>query len=388
MIMEDFIFRLPTRVMFGAGVIKKVGEVCRAQQATKIFLVTGQTSTKNSPFLPLIVDSLKQAGLSVQLYAEIEADPSIETVDRGVKVMKDFGADAVVAFGGGSPMDAAKSMAMLAANEGSIADYIRVRKTIAKRGLPVICIPTTAGTGSEVTAAAVTSDRQAKEKIGLSHDYMMPAVALVDPELHVSMPTSVTAATGIDALTHAIEAYVAVKATPVSDALALHAIRMIGANLRSAFANGSNMEARGNMAIASLIAGGAFANAGLGAVHGIAHPVGAQYSVAHGIANGIMLPYVMDYCLIANYPKFRDIAIALGEDISGRNEREAAQQAVNAVIRLNEDIGIPNSLLTVGVSSDGIEAIVKDAATYRLLPNSPRKLTAADLKIIVERAMK
>lgn len=386
--MEDYIFRLPTKVMFGVGMVKKIGEICKSQSASKVFLVTGRTSTKNSPYLSTVIASLEQSGIAVDLYAEIEADPSIETIDRGVMKMRDFKADAVVAFGGGSPMDAAKSMAMLMANEGSIADYIRVRRTILHRGLPVICIPTTAGTGSEVTAAAVTTDKQAKEKIGLSHDYMMPTIALVDPELHLSMPPSVTAATGIDALTHAIEAYVAQKATPISDALALQAIRMIGSNLRLAVADGDNLTARGNMASASLVAGAAFANAGLGAVHGIAHPVGAQYGVPHGIANGIMLPYVMEYCLIANFAKFRDIALALGEKVNDMTERQAASQAVQAVITLNKDIGIPDSLLAVGVSPSNIEDIVKDAATYRLLPNSPRKLTAADLRTIIGHALK
>lgn len=386
--MEDFLFRLPTRVLFGAGVVNKVGHACKDQKATKVFLVTGKTSTKNSPFLQVVINSLGKVGMEVKLYAEIEADPSVDTVDRGADIMKRFGADAVVAFGGGSPMDAAKSMAMLTANEGSIADYIRGRRQIIHRGLPLICIPTTAGTGSEVTAAAVTTDKESREKIGLSHDYLMPVLALVDPELQISMPPSVTAATGIDALTHAIEAYVALKASPISDALALYSIKIIGENLRSAVANGSDLEARGNMAIASLIAGGAFANAGLGAVHGIAHPVGAQYGVAHGVANGIMLPYVMDYCLLANYAKFREIAVALGENISGMSERDAAKQAVQAVRNLNEDIGIPDSLLAVGVPEQAIDAIVKDAATYRLLPNSPRKLTAKDLHVIVGRALK
>ncbi len=202
------------------------------------------------------------------------------------------------------------------------------------------------------------------------------------------MPPSVTAATGIDALTHAIEAYIAVKATPLSDALALQAIELIGANLRQAYANGNDREARSNMAIASLIAGGAFANAGLGAVHGIAHPIGARFKVPHGVANAIMLPYVMEYCLIANYPKFRRIAVALGENVNGLTDREAAGLAIAAIKNLNRDIDIPGSLRVVGVTADDREAIVKDAATYRLLPNSPRQLTIKDLDIIVGRALK
>ncbi len=386
--MQNFIFRLQTKVIFGSGAVKNIGQICKELGASKIFLVTGKTATKKSPYIPQLVAALEAVGLQVLLYSEIEADPSIETVDHGAQILKEFGADAVIAFGGGSPMDAAKSMAMLSANDGSIADYIRGRKTIVNRSLPLICIPTTAGTGSEVTSAAVTSDKKTREKIGLSHDYMMPVLAIIDPELHISMPQAVTAATGIDALTHAIEAYISLKSTPISDALALHSIKLIGENLRRSYANGNDLETRSNMAIASLIAGGAFANAGLGAVHGIAHPVGAQFGVAHGVANGILLPHVLEYCLMADYTKFKNIAIAIGEDVAGMVEKDAAKQAITAIRNLNEDIGIPETLHEVGVPGSAIDDIVKDAASYRLLPNSPRQLTAKDLRIILERALR
>ncbi len=201
------------------------------------------------------------------------------------------------------------------------------------------------------------------------------------------MPTSVTAATGLDALTHAIEAFLALKANPITDGLALTAIKMIADNLRLACANGEDLVARGNMALASLIAGASFANAGLGAVHAIAHPVGAQFAVAHGTANGIVLPYVMEYCLMANYPKFRDIAIAMGKDVLGLTAREAATLSVEAVEELKMDVGIPTRLSDIGIPADALEGIVRDAATFRLLPNSPRRLGIEDLRIIVSRAL-
>ncbi|EGO64132.1 iron-containing alcohol dehydrogenase [Acetonema longum] len=385
--MNHFLFRLPTRVMFGQGALGSIAVECVTWGVKKAFLVTGRTSTKGSPHLAALIESLEQAGITVRLFAEVEADPSVETVDRGAALIKEFGADTVFAFGGGSPMDAAKSMSMLQGNPGSISDYIRGRKTISRPGLPLICIPTTAGTGSEVTAAAVTTDTKTREKIGLSHDYMMPKLAVIDPELHVSMPPGVTAATGIDALTHAIEAYVATQAEPITDALCLHAIRLIGSHLRRAVACGKDIEARSQMAAASLIAGAGFTNAGLGAVHGIAHPVGAQFGVPHGVANGIMLPYVMEYCLMADYAKFRDIAVAMGQDVTGLSLRDAAYLAVSAVRDLETDIGIPQTLAEAGVPQDKAEDIVKDAANYRLLPNSPRQLTIADLRTIVQRAM-
>ena len=385
--MNDFMFRMPTRVIYGGEAEKNALSFCNGQKWSKIFIVTGKTSTKKSPHLLSMIEAMKGSGIEVQLYSEIEADPGVETVDKGAALMQAFQADAVVAFGGGSPMDAAKSMSLVGANGGSIIDYLRGRRSIARKGLPIICIPTTAGTGSEVTAAAVTTDKQSKEKIGISHDFLMPMLAIVDPNLHVSMPPSVTAATGIDALTHAIEAYVAVKANPITDALALHAIRLIGTSLRLAYANGADLNARSNMALASLIAGAAFTNAGLGAVHAIAHPLGGQFGVSHGVANGIMLPYVMEYCCLANYGKFRDIAQALGENICKLSEREAALKSVEAVKILKADIGIPNGLCEVNIFQDSVESIANDAATYRLLPNSPRCLMIEDLRIIISRAM-
>lgn len=385
--MNDFMFRMPTKVMFGVGALKKVPGMCKELGYSKIFVVTGSTSTRKSPHLQELLADFAGLSIVTQVFSEVEADPSIETVDQGVAVLNEFGADAVIAFGGGSPMDAAKSISLVSANGGSIADYMRGKKTYLKRGVPLICVPTTAGTASEVTASAVTTDKVAKEKIGIGHDFQMPAYAVVDPLVHVSMPPSITAATGMDALTHAIESYVALKANPITDGMALTAIRLIAENLRQACANGENVEARSNMALASLMAGVSFTNAGLGAVHAIAHPVGAQFGISHGLANGIVLPYVMEYCLMANYPKFREIALAMGENVAGMTTREAADYAVGAVHELKHDLGIAATLAEVGVPAEALEEIVKDAVTFRLLPNSPRRLNADDLRIIVSQAL-
>lgn len=385
--MNDFIFRMPTKVIFGVDATKKVPSLCREQGFSRLFVVTGMTSTKKSLHLQALLTDLASLGLVTQVFSDVEADPSVETVDSGAARLTAFGADALIAFGGGSPMDAAKSMSMVSANGGSIFDYMRGGKTFVKPGLPLICIPTTAGTGSEVTASAVTTDKLSKQKIGIGHDFQLPKYAIIDPVVQASMPSAVTAATGLDALTHAIEAYVALKANPMTDGLALTAIKLIADNLRLACANGEDLVARANMAMASLIAGVAFANAGLGAVHAIAHPVGAQFAVAHGTANGIVLPYVMDYCLMANYPKFREIAIAMGKDVSGLNLRDAAALSVEAVEELKLDVGIAARLSDIGVPAAALEDIVRDAVTFRLLPNSPRQMGLADLRIIVSRAL-
>ena len=385
--MNDFIFRIPTKIIFGTGAVKQTPALCKEQGFNKVFIVTGMTSTRKSPYLLELLDGLHTQGVATQVFSEVEPDPSVETVNRGAAELKAFGADAAISFGGGSPIDAAKSIVMVSANGDSVLEYMRVRKVYTKRGIPLICIPTTAGTGSEVTSAAVTTDKSTQEKIGVSHDFQFPAYAILDPELHVSMPPAVTAATGMDALTHAIEAYVALKANPVTEGLSLQSIRLIGENLRAACAQGNNLEARSNMALASMIAGFSFTNAGLGAVHGIAHPVGAQFGVAHGLANGIVLPYVMEYCLMANYGKFREIAAALGKNINGLTDREAAVLSVAAVRELKADVGIPSSLSDINVSVDALDSIVRDALTFRMLGNSPRSLTAEDLRIIVNKAL-
>ncbi len=384
--MNAFSFGISTKVVFGRDVVKNLAPICKDKGFTKILVITGRTSTKKSPHLQALLEQLEQAGIQVQLFSEVEADPSVETVEQGVCILQEFQADAMIAFGGGSPMDAAKSINMVNANGGSIRDYLYGRRTITKNGIPLICIPTTAGTGSEVTAAAVTTDKQNQQKIGVSHELMMPLLAIVDPVIHTSMPSGVTAATGIDALTHAIEAYVAVRANPITDGLALQAMKLIGSNLLTAYSHGDDLEARSNMALASLMAGAAFTNAGLGAVHGIAHPIGAQFGISHGVANGIMLPYVLDYYWQAGNEKLRDVAVALGEDIYQLPDKEAQRRAIVAVNTLKKDLAIPATLADVQIPADALECICADAATYRLLANSPRQLAIEDLRIIVANA--
>jgi alcohol dehydrogenase class IV len=380
---KDFVFRMPTRVVFGVGAAAKVGEECKKFKAEKAFLVTGRTATRKAAFFTTVVESLKAANIEVEVYSEVEADPSIETIDAGVEALRRSGADIVIALGGGSPIDASKALTILQTNEGSVRDYIYGKKQITNPTLPLIVIPTTAGTGSEVTAASVVTDKQGKAKLGFSHDYMMPKLAIIDPETHVGMPPSTTAATGIDALTHALEAYVSLNAEPISDALCLHSIKLIGKYLRRAVANGNDIEARSNMVLASLIAGAGFTNAGLGAVHGIAHSLGARYHIAHGVANGLILPYVMECNLIGNLEKFKDIAEALGEKTEGLTLREAAELAVDAVVQLKEDIGIPHTLKEVGVDKKDFPEIIHDTMGYRLLAINPRKLSERDVEKIL-----
>ena len=384
--MKDFLFRMPARIRFGVGISKSIADVCKEYGAQKVFVVTDNMIVQTTILDP-IKESFEKAGMPYEIFSEIVPDPAIEVVDSTADVLRKSGANLVVAVGGGSPIDAAKSICMLQTNDGSIRDYLfGGSRTVTNPSMPLICVPTTAGSGSEMTAAAVITDNQNQIKLSVTHDYIVPLVALIDPLLHAGMPGFITATTGIDALTHAIEAYVSLNASPVSDAMALQAMRLIGKNLRNAVANGNDMEARSNMAIASSIAATAFFNGGLGVVHGIAQSMGGVAHVPHGVANALILPYAMERNVVGNLEKFKEIAVALGENVEGLSLREAAEKAPAAVFQLAKDTRVPMKLKEVGVTKDHFPDIIKGTMAYRLLAINPCKLQEKDIVEILEKA--
>lgn len=384
--MKDFIFKLPTRIMFGVGKAGEIGNICKEKGYKKVMILTDPNIAKTD-LLPKLEDSIKNAGLDLGVYDQAMPDPTVELVDEVAKIVKESKADAVVALGGGSPIDLAKSVCMLQTNEGSVRDYLfGGSKTVQNPSIPLIAIPTTAGTGSEITAASVISDTQNKTKLSVTHDNLFPQVALIDPLMHLGMPPVVTASTGLDALTHAIESYVSLGSEPISDAMGIQAIRMISENLRTAVADGSNLEARTNMAIASTIAGAAFLNGSLGVVHGIAQSMGGLHHTPHGIANGLILPYAMERNYVGNLKKFKEIAVAMGQNIEGLTLREAAHSAVEAVFDLAEDVGVPTTLPEVDIQREDFPPIIEATMAYRLLAVNPCKLKAQDVENILEHA--
>ncbi|MBR0598077.1 iron-containing alcohol dehydrogenase [Sinanaerobacter chloroacetimidivorans] len=384
--MKDFQYRMPTKIRFGVGISKNIADVCKEYGAKKVFVVTDSMIIKTN-ILDSVKESFEKANMPYEIYSDIVPDPAIEVVDSTAEILRKSGANLVVAVGGGSPIDAAKSICMLQTNEGSVRDYLfGGSRTVTNPGMPLICVPTTAGSGSEMTAAAVITDNQNQIKLSVTHDYIIPRVALIDPLLHVGMPGFITATTGIDALTHAIEAYVSLNASPVSDAMALQAMRMIGKHLRNAVANGNDIEARSNMAIASSIAATAFFNGGLGVVHGIAQSMGGVAHVPHGVANSLILPYAMARNVVGNLEKFKEIAIALGENVDGLSLREAAEKAPKAVLKLAQDTRVPLKLKDVGVTREHFPAIIEGTMAYRLLAVNPCKLQEKDITEILESA--
>jgi alcohol dehydrogenase class IV len=288
----------------------------------------------------------------------------------------------VIGLGGGSPIDIAKTVAVMLGNQGDIADYFGV-DLVPKPGVPSLIIPTTAGTGSEVTPIAILSDEEEKLKKGVVSQHLFPRVALLDPELTLGLPPAVTAATGMDALIHAIEAYTSVNATDLTDLLAARAIGLIADNLRAAYARGDNLAARAAMLEGSLLAGMAFANAGVTAVHAFAYPIGAEFHIPHGVANTLMLPAVMQFNLVGNLGKFAEVAELMGQPTEGLSLREAAEEAVEAVVQLAEDLGVPTSLGEFGVKEEHLPALAEGVMKVtRLLANNPRTLTQADAEEI------
>lgn len=384
--MNDFYFRMLTRIRYGVGISGKIADFAREMGGSKVFLIADKILMETGA-LDGVFESFEKANMEYILYTDIVPEPPVKVVDEVANAMRHLSCDICVAIGGGSTIDTAKAVCMLQTHEGSIKDYLfGGSKTVTNPCVPLICIPTTAGTGAEVTAASVIDDTEKKVKLSVTHENLIPDLALLDPTLQLSLPPFVTATTGMDALTHAIESYTTLNANLVGDAYAFQAMQLISSNLRTAVSNGSNMTARGNMVVASFLAGVSLLNCNVSVVHGIAQSIGGIAHVPHGLANALILPYAMEINYIGNLEKFRNIAICLGEKVEGLSLRDAAHKSVEAVINLENDIGIPRKLSEVGVTRDMFPQIIEDTMKYRLLAINPVKITKKHVEKILEAA--
>ncbi|MBI4964942.1 MAG: iron-containing alcohol dehydrogenase [Desulfomonile tiedjei] len=378
-------FHIKTKVFFGLGGISTLGELARELGVGR-FLLVGDPALATNGLLDEAVKSLKAAGLEGETFRKVEPEPYLDNADEAAGLGKGAQADLVVGMGGGSAMDTAKAASILITNGGVAEDFIGLNRVNAP-GTKTIMIPTTAGTGAEVTFTAVFTNRQTKAKGGINSPHLFPDVALLDPELTRSVPPDVTAATGMDALTHAVESVTSRSSTVFTEALALEAIRLIGANLRRAVFHGDDIEAREQMLLGSLLGGLALADAGVGAAHALAYPLGGFYRIPHGLANAILIPHVMKFNLPAAERHLSLIARSLGEPVEGLPPRRAAAAAVEAVKTLCADIGIPAVLSEVGVPKSDIPALVESAMKVtRPVENNPRTLSAEAAQGIYERA--
>ncbi len=372
------VHRGPQTLITGLGSIAQVAEQVRKLRGTRVLILT-DPGVAGCGDVTYVEEPLREAALEVGVYDHAVPEPPMASLHEVVDFVEDGGFDCVIGFGGGSAIDVAKMAAVLAHTGHHVEEYVGV-DMVPKKGLPLIAIPTTAGTGSEVTAIAIFANEAKNIKQGVVSPHLIPDIAIVDPVLTLTCPPNVTAASGIDALIHNMEAFISVNATLHTDPLAKEGMELIGAALRTAVLDGSNLEARHDMAIGSMLGGIAFGNAGVGAVHALSYPLGGRFHVPHGVANAVMLPWVMEYNMLACLPRFRDIACALGETVEGLSAREVAVKAVGAMRQLADDVGLPQHLSDLDISADAIEELTEGALTQtRLLANNPRKLTHDDI---------
>lgn len=376
------VFRSPGKIIYNAGAIEQIGAAAK-QYGSKAMLVTGRNSAKKNGSLDKIVSLLASSGLATAVFAEIESDPSVDIVGRGVDFARENGIDVIVALGGGSPLDAAKAISVMITNPGTIVDY--EKKSPQVNGIPVIAVPTTAGTGSEVSRYVVITDNQRHIKMLIGGETMVPKVAILDPNLTVSMPGHVTAATGMDALTHAMEAYISKVAQPLTLVHSLTAIRLISNNLIKAIVNPENLTARSNMLLGQLHAGFAFSNASVALVHSMSRPLGAYFGVPHGLGNAILLPEVMNFNRVACPEKFVEIAAAMGEITADLSVREASGLAIKAINDLFEETGLPKTLMEIGVTRESLPQLAKDAFESGSTLNNPRQPSVDQIIKIYEK---
>jgi len=380
-----FDFLVPARIIFGPGSSGRLGEEA-SRFGRRVLLVTGRRSLRLSGMLDRVLAPLEAAKLDVLMFDQVDPEPTLEVVEKGREVAREQSVDLVVAAGGGSVLDVGKAIAGLFYEEGTVREYFEGRP-IERVGLPWIAVPTTAGSGAEATRNSVLTDLVSGRKQSIRCDWWMARVAVVDPVLTMSMPPRLTAITGMDALTHAIEAYTSRWSHPLTSSLALEAAVLISRNLYSAYQKGSNREAREKMSLASLMAGIALNNARLGAVHGLAHPVGLRYHLPHGLVCGILLPYVMEYNLTIVEEKYARIAFELGLVQPGSSSGEAARRLIHFVKSLRKRLGIPEKLSEVGLRAEDLSLLAEAALPSGSLAANPRAARKDDLLEILKANM-
>ena len=382
---RTFSYELPTKIEFGAGISGRVPERVEECGGGRVLLVA-DPGVLAAGVVDKVTDALENASMPYVLFSDIEPEPEARSIVDGVELARSEGCDAVVGIGGGSALDSAKSIAVMLENEGHIRDYAG-QNLVPNPGVPMIALPTTAGTGSEVTIWSVISEKEEKVKYGVGSPFMTATVAMCDPELTLTLPPRITASTGIDALAHALESYVNKTTQPISEALSIRAMELVARSLRTAVVAGENLQARSDMLLASLSAALAFNPTRLGLAHALVMPIGANYKIPHSVGVAILLPEVMRYNLIGNLQKFAKIARIFGEHTGGLSLRDAAERSVKAISQLCEDVGIPDGLARYGVEEERLYDLARDGIATGNVPVNPREPTVDDLVGIMRRCM-
>ena len=381
-----FSYEMPTKIIYGSGAVVRAGQEIQRLGANKVLLTTDQ-GIKGAGLLNPVTSALSKAGIDWVVYDQVEADSDVNIVAEATLMAQENQCNCVLGIGGGSSMDTAKAVAVMSTNPGSIYDYVGLDQ-VKNDPLPIVAIPTTAGTGSEVTIWAVISDKEKQLKTGIGSIKMMPDLAICDPELTISLPPLLTAETGMDALTHAIESYVNTATQPISEALAEKSIKMIAEHLRLAVANGEDIEARDGMLMGSLTAALAFNETRLGIAHAWSSPLGAYFSISHGLANAILLPNVMEFNLIGAPDKYAKIADLMGENISGLSIMEAAAKSVEAVRKLLIDIELPRQFRAIiDIEEEDIIKLAEEALKSGNNLVNPHRPNLDDLIAICKKSL-
>ncbi|HDY7441174.1 TPA: L-threonine dehydrogenase [Vibrio vulnificus] len=378
-------FFIPTVNLMGAGCLKDAADSIKAQGFTKGLIVTDKILNQIG-VVKQVQDLLSERHVEAVVFDGTQPNPTIGNVNAGLALLKQNECDFVISLGGGSPHDCAKGIALVAANGGEIADYEGVDKS-AKPMLPLIAINTTAGTASEMTRFCIITDEERHIKMAIVDKHTTPLISVNDPELMLAKPASLTAATGMDALTHAVEAYVSIAATPITDAVAIKAIELIQAHLRTAVAHGDDIEAREQMAYAQFMAGMAFNNASLGYVHAMAHQLGGFYDLPHGVCNAILLPHVQRYNAQVCPERLRDVAKAMGVNVEGMSAEQGAEAAIDAIVALAKDVGIPAGIRELGAKLEDIPTLADNALKDACGFTNPKQATHEEISAIFEAAM-
>ncbi|TET32458.1 MAG: iron-containing alcohol dehydrogenase [Planctomycetota bacterium] len=379
-LLNSFSFELPTNIIYGPGVAGDLPRITREAEYESVLIVTDKGIT-DSGLLEKVTGPLEEDGIGFNIFDDVEPNPRDYNVNAGAEKAKEINADCLVAVGGGSPIDCAKAMAVLAVHGGKPRDYAG-RGKIPGPVLPIIAVPTTAGSASEVTFSAVITDSKEKFKFSYRDTKIAPRFALADPEMTATMPPALTAATGMDALTHAIEGFTAKEANPFSDAAALHAIELINKYLRAAVENGGSIEARSGMLAGSILAGIAFSHSDVAAVHCIAEALGGMYDLPHGVCNAVVLPAMMEYNMDFCAGKYARAATAMG--IIYKDEKEGARKAVEAVKQLARDVKLPE-FKTLGVRESDFGTLAEKSFKNGSNASNPRPMEKSDYLNVFEK---
>lgn len=381
-LIKNFSFQLPTRIEYEIGIISKLKKELNKLNAENVLIVT-DSGIRKAGILDRPLAILENDNICYYIFDEVEANPKDYNVKKGAETASKYEIDTIIAIGGGSPIDCAKAIGVLLAHESKDIKKFAGKDAIQKSIPPLITIPTTAGTGSEITFSSVITDTDNNFKMTVKSPLLAPEVALIDPELTVTLPQSVTASTGLDALTHAIEAYTVKPAQPISNALALYAIELITNSITTAVFNGSNIKGRAGMLMGSLMAGIAFSNSDVGSVHCMAEALGGIYDIPHGVCNSILLPYVMEYNKEYCLDKYAMVAKTMGECFE--NNSNGAQKAIEKIKKISRKVNLP-AFNELNIDPDEFEILAKMSAKNISTESNPGKMTEKDYLKIFRKA--